>query len=94
LVVKTIDGQASPAQNYRIGYPAAREGVAALPYTEFVEYTFIGENVQSGKEGTGFVIWIAIGNPETAGGHSGPPLRGVCHRNAGWVERSAVWMAR
>jgi hypothetical protein len=35
-----------------IGYPAAREGVAALPYTEFVECTFLGENVQKRKEGT------------------------------------------
>ena len=45
-----------PVRTYRIEHPAVREGVSALPDTEFVEYTFIGENVQRGKEGTGFEI--------------------------------------
>jgi len=46
----------SPEPSFRNAHPATREGMAALPYTEFVEYTFIGENVQMRKKGTSFVI--------------------------------------
>ncbi len=56
MIGNTIDGLASESQKDRIGYPVAREGVAALPYTEFVEYTFIGENVHTRKQGTDFVL--------------------------------------
>jgi hypothetical protein len=56
LIVKTIDGLASESQKDRIGYPAAREGVAALPYTEFVAYTLTAENVHTRKKGTDFVL--------------------------------------
>ncbi len=39
-------------------------------------------------------ICISIRHPPAAGGHGGPPLRGICHRNGGRIDRVAVWSAR
>ena len=41
----------------------------------------------------GFVIRIAIGHRKAAGGHGGPPLRGIWHRNAEVIDGDAVWLA-
>ncbi len=56
FVGEELDRPKSSERRYRNAHPAAREGVAALPYTEFFEYTFICENVLMRKKGTGFVI--------------------------------------
>ena len=41
----------------------------------------------------GMWMWMAIWYPPTAGGHGGPPLRGIWHRNAEVIDGDAVWLA-
>jgi hypothetical protein len=54
----------------------SREGVAALPYTEFVE---------SVRQKTSITT-----APSCAGGHGGPPLHGVCQCHPTQIQKPAI----